>query len=114
MPFDAIEAIAVREGLTELIPPSDQRRLVELRRPVSRTAAITVLEVFVHHVGARVTAGEKLARLRVGRRIHRVKAPCDGVVVSTGVSPGREPLPIMFRISTSHTTLVLHVSSGQG
>ncbi len=98
----------------DLIPPSDQRRLVELRRPATRTAAITVLEVLVHRVGARVTAGEVMARLQVGRGIHRVKAPCDGVVVSIGVSPGREPLPIMFRISTSHTTLVPHVSSGQG
>ncbi len=112
--LDAVEAIAVREGLTNLIPPSDQRRLVELRRPATRTAAITVLEVLVHRVGARVTAGEVMARLQVGRGIHRVKAPCDGVVVSIGVSPGREPLPIMFRISTSHTTLVPHVSSGQG
>jgi hypothetical protein len=112
--LDAIEAIAVRDGLTNLIPPADQRRLVELRRPATRTAAITVLEVFVHHVGARVTAGEKLGRLQVGRRIHRVKAPSDGVVVSIGVTPGHEPLPIMFRIRTSHTTLVPHVSSGQG
>jgi phosphatidylserine decarboxylase len=110
---DAIEAIAVREGLTNLIPPADQRRLVELRRPVTRTAAITVLGVFVAYVGARVITGEAMARLQVGRRIHRVKAPCDGVVVSIGVSPGRELLPIMFRISTSHTTLVPPVSSGQ-
>jgi hypothetical protein len=112
--LDAIEAIAVREGLTNLIPPADQRRLVELRRPVTRTAAVTVLEVFVLYVGARVTAGEAMARLQVGRRIHRVKAPCEGVVASIGVSPGREPPPIMFRISTSHTTLVPRVSSGRG
>jgi biotin carboxyl carrier protein len=111
--LDAIEAIAVREGLTNLIPPAEQRRLVELRRPTTRTAAITVLEVFVLYVGARVTAGEAMARLQVGRRIHRVKAPCDGVVASIGVSPGREPPPIMFRISTSHTTLVPRVSPGQ-
>jgi hypothetical protein len=112
--LDAIEAIAVREGLTNLIPPSEQRRLVEVRRPVIRTAAITVLEVFVPYVGAGVTAGEAMARLQVGRRIHRIKAPCDGVVASIGAAPGREPLPIMFRIRTSHATLVPHVSSGQG
>ncbi|WP_446215741.1 HEAT repeat domain-containing protein [Micromonospora sp. IBHARD004] len=112
--LDAIEAIAVREGLTNLIPPSDQRRLVELRRPATRTAAITVQEVFVPSVGVHVTAGEEVTRLQVRRRIHHVKAPCDGVVVSIGVSPSREPPPIMFRISTSHTTLVPHVNSGQG
>jgi hypothetical protein len=112
--LDAIEAIAVREGLTSLIPPADQRRLVELRRPSTRTAAITMLEVLVHHVGVRVTAGEEMGRLKVGRRIHRIKAPCDGVVVTIGAAPGREPLPIMFRIRTSHTTLGPRKSSGQG
>ena len=111
--LDAIEAIAVRDGLTNLIPPADQRRLVELRRPATRTAAITVLEVFVHNVGTRVNAGEAIARLQVGRRIHLVKAPCDGVVASIGVSPGREPPPIMFRISTLHTTLAHTMSSSQ-
>jgi hypothetical protein len=57
-----------------------------------------VLEVLVHYGGVRVAADQEMARLQVGRRIHRVKAPCDGVVVSIGVSPGREPLPVMFRV----------------
>ncbi|WP_203907765.1 hypothetical protein [Rhizocola hellebori] len=109
--LDAIEAIASREGLADLIPPSGQRRLVELRPPATRTAAVTVLEVFIHHIGARVTTGEAMARLQVGRRIHHTKAPCDGVVASIGVSPGWEPPPIMFRISTAHPPLAPRFSS---
>jgi hypothetical protein len=100
---DAIEAIAIREGLSSLIPPPDQRRLVEVRRPATRTATITVVDVAVPYSGFCVTRGQELARLQIGRRIRRVTAPCGGVVVSVSVSPDRQPPLIMFRINTSRT-----------
>ena len=95
--LDAIEAIALREGRTDLIPPPEARRLTELPRPATRTAIVTVSKVYVR-VGDRVAVGQELARLRVGSRSHRVVAPCGGVVASVGVAAGRASLPIMFRI----------------
>jgi hypothetical protein len=92
--FDAIEAIATRSGLTDVM---HHNRLVFVPRPRS-TQPIRVESVAPIRVPVR--AGDELAVLRLGARRRPVPAPVDGVVVSSRLIPGRRPPGILFWLRT--------------
>jgi hypothetical protein len=90
--WDAIEAIAHREGLagTELGPHG--RRLIPVPRPPAREN-LTVLAI--RHFYFAVSDGQELAVLAEGSRRFPVIAPCGGEVVSNLLVPGR-PAPTIL------------------
>lgn len=93
--WDAIEAITVREGLSEKELGPHGRRLVAVPRPPgTRTGVIDA----VPYQFDTVTRGQVLAVVRTGKRNRRVLSPCDGTVVSARPSVGRPPPPVLVWI----------------
>jgi hypothetical protein len=95
--WDAIEAIAVREGLADPPLGPDGPRLVAVRRPAGAADA-TVESVGPTWLG--VHRGQRLAVLAADGRRRTVRAPCDGVVVSHLLTVGRKAPPIVAWIRT--------------
>jgi hypothetical protein len=93
--WDAIEAITVREGLSEEALGPHGRRLVAVPRPPgSRNGVIAS----VPYTFDAVDRGDLLAVVRTGNRDVRVLAPWDGTVVSARPRAGGPVSPVLFWI----------------
>jgi hypothetical protein len=93
--YDAIEAIVIRENLSDEPLGPCGRQLIEIRRPEGERVEVEAVGV---SVGQEVTVDTELARLRVDAEPLIVKAPHGGRVVSVGVIRGWPPRPVLFRL----------------
>jgi len=91
--WDAIEAITIREGRSDVAPAPHGRRLVQVARPTGSRNGVIQAVPYRHDT---VERGALLAVTRTGSRNRRALAPVDGLIVSPRPVVGQRPPEILF------------------
>ena len=94
--MDAIEAIKIRERLSEAPTGPHTGLLIPVNRPAGgETAHVLSLDRLLTLDNAAVHSGQQLAVLEAGAEQIPVQAPCSGRIVSNLMGPHRPAPPVL-------------------